>query len=164
MAEPAIKLESNNQPNSIIDMRPDVVVRVALLGLGLGVIAWAVTFLLDRFIISSTFCPASAQNCVEGDVISGNIALILAAIAGMLGLVRLGVYRPMLVAIAVGVSLWNIGGWLSGIVWYEGLGWSALIYMVVYVAFSWLVRPRNLFVVLAILAILIVAVRYISTL
>lgn len=165
MAETNTQAESNNI-TSIVDMRPDVVVRVALLGLAIGVVAWALTFGLRRYAVGPILCPTTGSQdaCSSTASVSGNIALILTAVAGMLGMVRLGVYRPMLVAIAAVLALWGIGGWLSNIVWYEAIGWSALIYMVTYVALSWLVRPRNLIIVVVVLIALILGVHYISTL
>lgn len=152
--------------SNIIDMRLDVVVRIALLGIGLGIITWTLSSLLGRFVVAPLMCAGEASGvvCGSAEVLAGNIALILVAIAGVLGLVRLGVYRPMLVAIAVGVSLWSLSGLLSGLAWYEALAWTALIYMVGYVAFSWLVRPRNFVLVLVLLLIVIFAARAVATL
>jgi hypothetical protein len=162
MADTNIQQEENS-PSEIIDMRPDVLVRVALLGLGLGAITWLVSFLIGKFATGPMFCPGGGV-CETGDAIAGNVTLVLASVVGMLVLVRLGVYRPMLIVIAAALTLWNIGGWLSGIVWYEAIGWSALIYMVTYVAYAWLVRLRNFVIVLVVLAALIIFVRYISSL
>lgn len=166
MADTDTQLETNNKPSAIIDMRPDLLVRVALLGLGLGVVAWILAMVLGNFVIKPVLCPTTgdASMCGSTDVIAGNIGLVLVSVAGMLGLVRLGVYRPLLIAIAGVLTLWGLGGWLSGIVWYEALGWAALIYMITYVAYAWLVRPRNFIVVIAVLAILVILVRWISTL
>lgn len=152
-------------PEGIIDMRPDVVVRVAILGLGLGIGTWLLGFLFNRFLIEPVICAnQSGGICANTEDVAGNIALILVAIGGVLGLVRLGIYRPMLVAIAVAICLWGLGGWLSGLVWYEALGWTALIYMAAYAAFTWLVRPRNFFIVIVMLLIVIVAARFLVSL
>jgi hypothetical protein len=162
MADTNIQQEENT-PSQIIDMRPDVLVRVALLGLGLGAVTWVVSFLMSKFATGPMFCPGGGT-CEAGDAIAGNVTLVLASVVGMLVLVRQGVYRPMLIVIAAALTLWNIGGWLSGIVWYEAIGWSALIYMVTYVAYAWLVRLKNFVIVLVVLAALIIFVRYISSL
>jgi hypothetical protein len=152
-------------PSGIIDMRPDVIVRVAILGLGLGIAVWLVGFLLNRFLIDPVFCSGQSGGlCANTEDVAGNIALIIGAVGGVLGLVRLGIYRPMLVAIAATICLWGLAGWLSGLVWYEALGWTALIYMVAYAAFAWLVRPRNFFAVIVMLLIVIVAARFLVSL
>lgn len=167
MVNAEIQTPPNNRPSAVVDMRPDTLVRIALLGLGTGAIAWALAMGLDKFIIGPVFCPTTGvvHSCASySDVIAGNIVLILSGLGAMVGLVRLGAYRPMLVAIAVVATLWNLNAWLSAVLWYEALGWSALIYMVAYVAYAWLVRPRNFIVVVAMLAVFIGLVRYISTL
>jgi hypothetical protein len=166
MPETNTQVEPNNHISAIVDMRPDVVVRVALLGLAIGFVAWVLTWALAKYAVGPALCPTTGSHtaCGSTDAIAGNIVLVVTAIAGMLGLVRLGVYRPMLIAIAVVLGLWGIGAWLSNIVWYEALGWSALVYMAAYVAFSWLVRPRNFIVVLIVLIALIASAHYISTL
>jgi len=152
--------------SKLIDMRLDVLVRVALLGLGLGIITWTISTLLGRFVIAPLACVGEAAGvvCGNAEVLAGNIALVLAAIAGVLGLVRLGIYRPMLIVIAVAVCLWNISGLLSGLAWYEAIAWTTLIYMIGYVAFAWLVRPRNFVVVLIMLLVVIFASRVVATL
>lgn len=152
--------------SNIIDMRVDVVARVAILGIVLGLVSWGLSALLGRFVIGPLSCVGVAPGtvCSGAELLAGNIALVLAAIAGVLGLVRLGVYRPMLVAIAVAICLWNIGGLLSGMMWYEALAWTSLMYMVGYVAFSWIVRPRNFVMVLVALLLVILIVRVAASL
>lgn len=162
MADTTTQLETDGRPSPIIDIRSDVIVRVALLGLCIGAAGWGLAQGLSQFIIGPIFCPNKV--CASTDVISGNIVLVVTAVAAMLGMVRLGVYRPMLIALAVVATLWGIGGWLSNIVWYEALGWSALMFMAAYTAYTWLVRPRNFIIVIVVLLLLIVGIRYLSTL
>ena len=155
-----------NKQSVLVDMRIDTVVRIALIGLVLGAVAWLIALGLDKIAINPAFCsPETAPSCVNySPAIAGNIALVLTGIFGMVGLVRVGAYRPMLVVIAVAIVLWNVSGWLSGVVWYEALGWSALMYMAAYATFAWLVRPRNFVVVLILLAVLIAGIRFIAIL
>lgn len=152
--------------SNLIDMRPDVVVRIALLGIALGIVAWGLGSLLGRFVVAPLMCVGEAAGvvCASAEMTAGNISLVLVAIAGVLGLVRLGVYRPMLVAIAVGVCLWNLSALLAGLAWYEALAWTALIYMIGYAAFSWLVRPRHFVIVLVVLIVVVFATRIVATL
>lgn len=158
--------QSKDGNSGLVDMRMDTIVRVALLGIGLGVVAWVLSSLLSKFAIEPLFChdqPATGI-CANPSDAAGNIALVLLGIAGTLGLVRLGVYRPMLIVIAVSVCLWDLFGWLHGVLWYESLGWAALIFAATYVLFTWLVRPRNFFLTLVLLIIVIGLGRYITTL
>lgn len=166
MAHAELQGEQTNRTSALVDMRPDTLIRIALLGLVLGVAAWLIARGLDMFAIKPALCPTpNAESCANySEAIAGNITLIITGVIGMVGLVRLGAYRPMLVVIAVAIVLWNIGGWLSLLVWYEALGWSALMFMAAYATFGWLVRPRNFIIVLVLFAVLIAGIRFIATL
>ncbi len=154
--------QETESTSGLVDVRVDTLVRVALLGLGLGVAAWGLAMLLNKFAVMPLFChnQPRAGVCADPQDSAGDIALVLTAVAGVLGLVRLGIYRPMLVAIAVAVCVWGLFGWLDGIVWYESLGWAALIFTAAYALFTWLVRPRNFVLALAILVVVIGLARY----
>lgn len=144
--------------SKFIDMDKAVLIRVALLGVILGAVAWLLTLLFSKFVLDPIFCgnEATTGTCLNSNVIAGNTALILTAVAGVLGLVRLGVYRPMLVAIAVVIALWGISGWVDGLAWYEGFMWTIALYAASFVTFSWLVRPR-VFLVAIILVLVMLA-------
>lgn len=149
------------EPQSkFIDMQPAALVRVLLLGVILGAVGWLLTLLLNQFVLGPVFCGNQSTTglCLNSEVTAGNIALVLMSIAGVLGLVRMGVYRPMLIAIAVVISLWGIAGWVDGLVWFEGFIWTILLYAITYAAFTWLVRPRSfLFAIILVLVLIALA-------
>jgi len=141
----------------LIDMRVNTIIQVVLLGVILGAITWLLTLLLERFVITPVFCADAGNGiCMNASTVAGNIALVLSAIGGLLGLIRLGVYRPLLVVIAASIVLWGLAGWLGGLLWYEALAWTVLLYAATYAAFAWLVRPR--FFLAAIILVLIVVI------
>lgn len=151
-------MEESTLPDNqtqLIDMRSNTIIQVLLLGVILGAVSWLLTLLIDRFILHAIFCTAQSTTCSSTPAIAGNIALVLTSIGGLLGLVRLGVYRPLLVAIASAIVLWGLAGWVSGLLWYEALAWTVLLYVIAYVAFAWLVRPR-LFLTAIILVLIVV--------
>lgn len=153
-------MEQSTLPESqtqLIDMRANTIIQVVLLGVILGAITWLLTLLLERFVITPIFCGDSGNGiCMNVGTVAGNVALVFTAIGGLLGLIRLGVYRPLLVVIASSIVLWGLAGWASGLLWYETLAWTVLLYAIVYTAFSWLVRPR--FFLVAIILVLIVVI------
>ena len=153
-------MEQSTLPDSqtqLIDMRANTIIQVVLLGIILGAITWLLTLLVDRFVITSIFCGDAGNGiCTNAQTVAGNVALVLTAIGGLLGLIRLGVYRPLLVVIAASIVLWDLAGWMNGLLWYETLAWTVLLYAVVYAAFAWLVRPR--FFLAAIILVLIVVI------
>lgn len=163
MAEIINQVDSIKKQSFLVDMRPDIIVRVALLGLVLGAIAYGISLALSIYVVKPVFCTG-ANGCGDPMNIAGNITLVLLSIGGMTGLIKMGAYRPMLVAVAVAATLWGIGSWIGSLAWYEALGWSALLYSVAYSAYAWLVRPRNFIIVILILALIIVGSRYLTTL
>lgn len=153
------KSTTTDVSQSLIELRPQTLLQVALLGVGLGVVSWLLTMLIRQVIFVPLFCgDPSNSMCVGATGGAGVITLIAVGIAGLLGLVRLGVYRPLLVALASAVTLWGISVWLGKLYWFEALAWSIVLYVLCYVVYTWLVRPRNfgfalvLVVVVALLA------------
>lgn len=134
---------TSNSVQTLIELRWQALVQVGLLGAGLGLLSWLLTILVRQVIFVPLFCgdPTNAA-CVGATGSAGVLALIITGIVGLLGLVRLGVYRPLLVALAAAVSLWGVAVWIGAMQWYEAAAWSALLYALMYMAFAWLVRPR----------------------
>lgn len=148
---------SASSTQAFIELRPQTLVQVALLGAGLGLLSWLMTIVVRQVIFVPLFCgdPTNAA-CVGATGSAGVLALIVTGIVGLLGLVRLGVYRPLLVALAAAVSLWGIALWTGGLQWFEAAAWSALLYALVYAVYTWLVRPRSF--ALAVVLVVVVAI------
>lgn len=135
---------SSDTTPSLIDLNQQAILQVALLGAGLGLFSWVVTMLVRQIIFVPLFCGDPANGaCVEATGGAGVVALIITAIVGLLGLVRLAIYRPLLVSLATAISLWSLGSWISGMFWLEAIAWSVILYALSYVLFTWLVRPRS---------------------
>lgn len=133
---------------------------MVLIGAALGVLYWGLTLLVGHFIIDPLFCgdAVNASTCSSSVEISGNVAGILVATIGLGVLVRLGVLRPLIVAIATAAALWGLAGWTDGLGWAEVAAWSALLYGLCYVLFSWISRyAKSVPVLVAAVAIVIIA-------
>ncbi|AKM80174.1 TPA: hypothetical protein DDX46_02455 [Candidatus Saccharibacteria bacterium] len=148
-----------------IDMQPSTVVQVGLLGVIIGSVAWLLTLLLNQYVMDAVFCgnQSTTSICLNSGVISGNIVLVFATIAGVLGLVRLGVYRPLLVAIAAAICLWGVSGWVDGLAWFEGLIWTVVMYAICYMAFAWFARIRMFLAALILVLLVVVFARILPT-
>ena len=159
------KTTTTEVSQSLIELRSQTLLQVALLGAGLGVVSWLLTLLVRHIIFIPLFCgdPANAM-CVGATGGAGVIALIATGIAGLLGLVRLGVYRPLLVALAAAVTLWGMSVWIGSLYWFEALLWSAVLYVLAYVVFTWLVRPRNFGFAIVLVAIVVLLARIVTIL
>ncbi len=152
---------SESVVQSLIELRPQTLLQVALLGAGLGLLSWVLTLLIRQVVFVPLFCgdPTNSQ-CVGATGSAGVIALLLTGVVGLLGLVRLGVYRPLLVVLAATIALWGVSIWVGDMYWFEAIAWSVVLFALVYAAFTWLVRPRSFAfaVVLVILALVVVRV------
>ncbi len=154
------KSTTTDVSQSLIELRPQTVLQVALLGVGLGVVSWLLTMLIRQVIFVPLFCgDPSNSMCVGATGGAGVITLIAVGIAGLLGLVRLGVYRPLLVALASAVTLWGVAIWLGKLYWFEALAWSIVLYVLCYVVYTWLVRPRNFGFALGLVVVVVLLAR-----
>lgn len=143
----------------VIEQQRSVFVRVALLGAALGLAAWVLTYLLERFVLSSLVC--GGEVCAQGTVFAGNIAGVIIAIVGVAALVRMAVYRPLLIALSAIISLWGLAAWLGGLSILESVGWTVLLYALAYSAYTWIARIRNVPIMLILVAVLVIASRVI---
>lgn len=150
--------------SQLIDVRPAVLIQVVLLGVILGAVSWVLTLLADRFVLNAVLCGAEASMCASKPAIAGNISLVLVSIAGLLALVRLGVYRPLLIAIASVIVLWGTAGWVSGLFWYEALAWTIALYAATFAAFTWLVRPRLFLAAIMLVLVVVLLARILPAL
>jgi hypothetical protein len=147
----------DNQPNSIKLMYSAW--RMLAIGAALGLTYWIVTLMMSRYIIDPIYCKSAVDAAVcSGSVgMGGNIASIVLATIGLGLLIRYSVARPIIIAVASAVALWGLAGWTEGLAWYEIALWSALLYGLVYVLFSWICRyNRTIPVVFSVLVILLV--------
>lgn len=157
-----------NQPRpKFAEMTVRTVVQILILGAVLGLIAWVVSALVSNYVIAPLFCKADGGNfsvCAQGGLLASNIASLLVGTLAVVALLRLGVFRPLLISLAAIISLWGIGPWMGALPWYESLAWTALLYAVAYLAFSWLARIRVFWIALLATVIVIVAARLIPNL
>lgn len=149
------------------EMHPQVVSmsyswwRVALIGAAIGIAFWTLTFLVSHFIVDQLFCRSTvnALACSNSIGLSGNIATILVATAGLAILVRLRVMRPLIVAVTAAIVLWGLAGWTNGLAWGEIAFWSAFLYSLSYVLFSWISRYSRTIPVLISAALVVLIAR-----
>lgn len=135
--------------------------RMALVGAALGIIYWTLAFIVSHFIVDPLFCRSSvnALACSDSVGLSGNIASILVATIGLVVLVGLKVSRPLIVAVAAAIVLWGLAGWTDGLAWGEIAFWSALLFSLSYVLFSWVSRYSRTIPVLISVALVVIVAR-----
>jgi len=134
--------------------------RVSLIGMGVGILWWAITYAGLHFVISPILCKSAVSigSCSDPLGLSGNIASVLAGAVGLGVLVRERVFRPIIVALASGITLWGLSIWVDGLSLGEILLWSAILYGISYLLYSWISRYAiSIPVMLAVACVVIIA-------
>lgn len=144
-----------------ITMTKTQFVQIMIVGALVGAGAWVLSWLLDVYVYQAILCRVSEDSCLASPGYALVTANILTSIVGLLAMVRLQVFRPLLVVLAVVVSLWSLPLVLGALAWYFAVLASAVIGALAYIAFSWLVRVRSFAMALILTIIAIVVVRLI---
>lgn len=143
-------------PSLFADLSRRALFGTIITGVVAGALSVILTKVFDKFIIEPALCNSAAETvCANSDAIAFHIAGILTAILAVIMLVNVSVYRPLLVAIAVTVSTWGIyESILSQLAWGWAIGVAAIIYLLAYLTFAWILRIYQLVIALLLTAIL----------
>lgn len=133
-----------------------------LTGVGVGIVGWLAKMAIQAWIIEPIFCRSTQTYniCSQGGTIAWAVALIIVSMLGLLSLVRLNVFRPLLVVIAALISLWAASTWLGPLEWWLALLWQGVLFGLAYALFAWIARLRSFFfsVILTFVVILLARV------
>lgn len=145
----------------LVDMTLGTLLGVLILGAVVGALVMGASVLLEQYFVTAVFCRSadSFALCADGGSLAYNIATVLVGIVGAVGLVKMSVYRPLLVVIAAAATLWSANMWLGVLPWPEMLAWLAGLYAITYVLYAWVLRITNFVLAFAILVVLIIAAR-----
>ena len=146
-----------SKPAVITEMTVDQIGKVILGGLIAGAIAGGLTLLFSTFVFR--VMPCSADVCGSGGQYAAVLAGIVSAAFGLFWLMRIQVFRPLLVVIAVTISLWGIGLLMLHWPWYAIMGISAVLHAFAYGLFAWLSRIRFFWIVIILLVALVMLIR-----
>jgi len=140
--------------------------KIVLIGALLGFGFWALTFLIDKFIINPTLCRSTSTslNCINSIIVSGNIATVLIAITGTIIMILSRMAQPLIIAITTAATLWGLAQWTSGLSIIEAVIWSIITYVLAYVLYSWITRYDRVFPVLVAILLIVSIVRIVANL
>lgn len=135
--------------------------KIIYIGLGMGLLWWILTAILRQYVVEPIACRdlASASTCINSISVSGNIAGIIIAVIGIWLLIRYLQPRPIIIAIASAVLLWDLGSLLNGLPWWATLLWALFFYTASYGLFSMVARCKSIGVSLVLAIILVVVIR-----
>lgn len=133
------------------------ITNIFLYGLLVGVLTFALFFVLERFVFEPILCRESAAlaRCDSKEAFASGAAIALASMAGLVLLVRERVYRPILAIIGVAISLWGVFALVATLPIILAAFVSVILFGVSYVLFSWLVQPTSF--VVSIVAVVVVS-------
>ncbi len=152
--------DADEQTQSIMtDMSPRQTVQVLLLGFIAGLVAAGATLLFSAFVFKTLPCVSEA--CGTGGQYAAVLASIISGATALFWLMRLQVFRPLLVVLAVTVGLWGISLYTLGMPWYAVLAISGGLHAVAYGLFTWISRLRQFWVVIFLTILIVVALRFI---
>lgn len=137
------------------------IVRLLIVGALTGVIGWLLYMAISKYFIVPVFCRSADAFaiCNNGGTIAWIAAHVIAGVVAVILLARMGIYRPLLVAIAVIAALWTAQSWLGVMPWWTGMLWQAALFAVAFALFGWLARATNLIFVIVLSVLLVIAAR-----
>jgi hypothetical protein len=124
------------------------VIRVAALGIVVGLLIPLLSFLVERYIIEPAFCSSANtfQVCASGGLVAHSIAAVALGVVSVIIFVNWQVFRPLVVVVAVIVALWGLKKYMGNIAavsWWEYMALSGLLYGLTFALFFWAVRLRS---------------------
>lgn len=152
-----------NENTAIIPMSYMQLGRIAGVGLAVGLLAWLLGHLLDAYVFKTILCAGETPSvkCGTSYQYANAGAMILAAGAGLFALVRLHLYRPLLIGLLATLALWGILDKAWSLPWHLSLLYSAIIFAVAYALFAWAARIRSFLIALGVSIILLIIVRFV---
>jgi hypothetical protein len=139
--------------------------RVVIVGLVVGLLTWALTLLLDKYLFKGMICQGSvSMRCDASLMYASASAVILGGIIGSLVLAKLQVYRSLLVTIATTITLWGLPTLISDWSWQTALLATIGLFAVSYSMYAWIARIRSFPMATIVIIVLIVAARLVLNL
>lgn len=159
--------------SSVVDKPPIYIttfardfLQVAILGLVAGLLVKLLSVGLIRFFIDPVFCRGGdfAGICSNADAVALGAANVIIGILTVVVMVRMNVFRPLLVAVAAIATLWGLTRYTTGLViaanFAEQTLWFMVLYALAYLLFFWVLRLRNFIASLILTILLAVGLRY----
>lgn len=151
--------EATEKQSLLTEMTASQMVQTILAGFVAGAVAGGLTLVFSAYLFK--VLPCAGQACGTGGQYAAVLASIISGATALFWLIRIQIFRPLLVVLAVTVSLWGIELMMLGWPWYNMVIVSAGLHAAAYVLFVWLARLRFFWLVLLLIVGLVVAARYI---
>jgi hypothetical protein len=146
--------------SSLIPMSSRELVATLIGGAVIGAVVVALYLLLNHFVFTAVLCrPQAPADCSQAPSYAMIVAQVIGVIAGIGMLVRLRIYRPLLVVLATLISLWTLQALIAPLAWYFAVLAAAVLFGLSYALFAWVARIRSFILALVITVVLVVVIR-----
>ncbi|MEO5950032.1 MAG: hypothetical protein ABIQ04_01145 [Candidatus Saccharimonadales bacterium] len=154
-------VEQKREVVPYIDMEVRQFASILITGLGVGIVIWALEAVLATYVFGPIMCHDAGQaSCRSVDTYSEIVSSVFGTLAGLVALVRLRVYRPLLVVLSALIALWGLFVVTRDMTWALSLTSSAVLYAFVYGLFSWVARIRSFLICVVFIIIALVFIRF----
>ncbi len=140
-------------------------VRVSIVGVSAGVLIPLLGWMISTWIVAPFFCNADSFDvCASGGLIGYYAAAVIVSAAAVAMLAAWSIYRPLIIAVGVMLSLWGLKRYIDPIAvqgWLEYYLTSGILFAIGYILFYWLSRIRHFGTSLALAIITVIVVRWV---
>jgi hypothetical protein len=155
--------EENQQATraAVVPMEIGRSVRTFIAGIIVGLAIWGLAVFLEKYVFDALLCQGGdqAMRCDSAVRYAEIAATLLGAGAGLFFLIKLQVFRPLLVVLAAMAALWGI---LSVVQPFPPYGIALAVgglYGAAYILFAWVSRLRLFWLVVIVLVACVAAAR-----
>ncbi|MFI5212777.1 MAG: hypothetical protein ACHQTE_02340 [Candidatus Saccharimonadales bacterium] len=152
---------TDEKPAPFISMNTRQFIVIALIGAVVGIAAWGLTILLNSYVYQAVLCHGNGSKCNMSFLYASITTNILAAAVGLFGLVRMQIFRPLLIVLAAMAALWSSVVIVAALPWYLVATCCLVLYALAYALFAWIARIRSFLLAAVIVIVLVVVVRLI---
>jgi hypothetical protein len=153
------------KPGFAVAMSNRDLVSILVLGGIVGLLLSGLGLVLNRYVFDVFFCQnGTGGQCANATAFAEGAATVIASIFGLIGLIRLRAYRPLLIVLASAISLWGLAQLTWGAKWYLSVVIAVVMYLLAYGLFAWVARVRKFWIALVLTIILVIATRLVLSL
>lgn len=133
---------SESSSQSFSDFNRQTAIGIIGIGITTALLTYGLAMLLNNFVISPALCRSTSEAiCSQSSAYSYHIAAVIAAIIAVVGLVKLFVFRPLFVVLALLIGSWPLyNSFLPNLSWPWAIGCLIFVNVFGYLAFSWMLR------------------------
>lgn len=153
-----------DKPLPYVTMTAKQAAQVIVLGLIVGLLTYGLSYLFEMAILRSVPCEGdTAVICASATSYANAAASIVASGIGLFGLVKLQAFRPLLIVLAVAMSLWKMMEVVGTLPKYGMVIAGGVLYAMAYIVFAWIARVRLFWPAVILMLILVIVIRFILT-